>query len=62
MWTGSRALVNKLVAANKQFSMMEYPNRNHGIFGGNTRQHLFDLMTRYLQENLLAPTPKNYTF
>ena len=42
--------------------MMEYPNRNHGIFGGNTRQHLFDLMTRYLQENLLAPTPKNYTF
>jgi dipeptidyl-peptidase-4 len=61
-YQNTEALVNKLVAANKQFSMMEYPNRNHGIFGGNTRQHLFDLMTRYLQENLLAPTAKNYTF
>ena len=61
-YQNTEALVNKLVAANKPFSMMEYPNRNHGIFGGNTRQHLFDLMTRYLQENLLAPAPKNYTF
>jgi len=61
-YQNTEALVNKLVAANKPFSMMEYPNRNHGIFGGNTRQHLFDLMTRYLQENLLAPTAKNYTF
>ncbi len=61
-YQNTEALVNKLVAANKPFSMMEYPNRNHGIFGGNTRQHLFDLMTRYLQDNLLAPAPKNYTF
>ena len=61
-YQNTEALVNKLVAANKQFAMMEYPNRNHGIFGGNTRQHLFDLMTRYLQENLMAPTAKNYTF
>ncbi len=61
-YQNTEALVNKLVAANKPFTMMDYPNRNHGIGGGNTRQHLFDLMTRYLQENLLAPTPKNYTF
>lgn len=61
-YQNTEALVNKLVAANKPFTMMEYPNRNHGIFGGNTRQHLFDLMTRYLQDNLLAPAPKNYTF
>ncbi|MBP2647919.1 MAG: ptpA 11 [Gemmatimonadetes bacterium] len=61
-YQNTEALVNKLVAANKPFSMMEYPNRNHGIFGGNTRQHLFDLMTRYLQDNLLAPAAKNYTF
>ena len=60
-YQNSEALVNKLVTANKQFTMMDYPNRNHGISGGNTRQHLFDLMTRYLQENLLSP-PKNYTF
>ena len=61
-YQNTEALVNKLVAANKPFSMMEYPNRNHGISGGNTRQHLFDLMTRYLQDNLLAPAPRNYTF
>jgi len=61
-YQNTEALVNKLVAANKPFSMMEYPNRNHGIFGGNTRLHLFDLMTRYLQDNLLAPAAKNYTF
>ena len=61
-YQNTESLVNKLVAANKPFSMMEYPNRNHGIFGGNTRQHLFDLMTRYLQDNLLAPAPKSYTF
>jgi dipeptidyl-peptidase-4 len=61
-YQNTQALMNKLVAANKQFTMMEYPNRNHGIFGGNTSRHLRDLITRYLQENLLAPTPKNYTF
>jgi dipeptidyl-peptidase-4 len=61
-YQNTEALVNKLVTANKPFTMMEYPNRNHGISGGNTRQHLFDLMTRYLQDNLLAPAPKNYTF
>jgi len=56
-YQNSEALVNRLVAANKPFQMMEYPNRNHGIFGGNTRRHLFETMTRYLQQNLLAPTP-----
>ncbi|MEO8294858.1 MAG: DPP IV N-terminal domain-containing protein, partial [Gemmatimonadota bacterium] len=33
----SQSLMNALVSANKQFSFMEYPNRNHGISGGNTR-------------------------
>jgi dipeptidyl-peptidase 4 len=52
---GTEALVNRLVALNKPFTMMEYPNRTHGIFEGkNTRVHLFNLLTRYLHEHLAA--------
>jgi len=51
-YQNTEALVNALVGANKQFDMMEYPNRTHGIFGGNTRLHLFELLTRYLATNL----------
>lgn len=41
-----------LVRANKQFEMQIYPNRNHGIYGGNTRFHLYTRMTNFLLENL----------
>jgi len=52
-------LVNELVANRKRFTMMAYPNRSHGIYEGkNTTMHLYELMTRYLQENLLQP-PKD---
>ena len=51
-YQGTEPLINALVAANKPFTMMEYPNRTHGIFGGNTRVHLFDLLTRYVVEHL----------
>ena len=51
-YQNSQSLINALVKADKPFEMMEYPNRNHGIFGGNTRVHLFDLLTRFLHENL----------
>jgi dipeptidyl-peptidase 4 len=57
----SQAMVNALVAANKQFSLMEYPNRNHGIFGGNTRLHLFTLITNYLNEHLMNPRTRPST-
>jgi dipeptidyl-peptidase-4 len=51
-------LINALVAANKPFQFMEYPNRTHCICQGkNTTLHLFSLITRYLDQNLLAPTP-----
>jgi dipeptidyl-peptidase-4 len=53
--------VNALVTANKQFSLMEYPNRNHGIFGGNTRLHLFTLITNYLNEHLMNPRTRPST-
>ncbi|HEX6090084.1 MAG TPA: S9 family peptidase [Gemmatimonadales bacterium] len=53
-YQNSEALVNALVRANKPFDMMEYPNRNHAIAGGTTRQHLFELLTRFLRTNLAA--------
>ncbi len=46
------AMVDALQAANKPFEMMLYPGRNHGIYGGRTRLHLYTMMTRYLAENL----------
>jgi dipeptidyl-peptidase-4 len=41
-----------LVQAGKQFDMMLYTNRNHGIYGGNTRPHLYQKMTEYILDNL----------
>jgi dipeptidyl-peptidase 4 len=49
------ALINELIKQNKQFSLMSYPNRTHAINEGeNTRRHLFETLTRYLQEHLPA--------
>jgi len=51
-YQGTEALINKLIAHNKTFTMMAYPNRSHGIFEGEgTTRHLYGLLTRYLQEN-----------
>jgi len=41
-----------LIKANKQFTEMMYPNKNHGIYGGNTRLHLYTLMTNFILKNL----------
>ncbi len=57
----SELLINALVAANKPFEMMDYPNRTHCICQGkNTTLHLFTLITRFLDEHLLGapPTPR----
>ena len=52
---GTERLINALVAADKPFTMMDYPNRTHGIYEGkNTTLHLFSLLTRYLHQNLPA--------
>lgn len=52
-YQNTEALVNELVKHNKQFDLMVYPNRSHGIFEGQgTRRHLFELLTRYLNEHL----------
>jgi dipeptidyl-peptidase-4 len=47
-------MANALQAAGRQFEMMIYPGRNHGIYGGRTRLHLFTLLTNFLEENLAA--------
>jgi dipeptidyl-peptidase-4 len=52
----SEMLINALVAANKPFQMMEYPNRTHCVCQGkNTTLHLFSLITGFLDQHLLAP-------
>ena len=50
----TQAMINALVQANRPFSLMVYPNRNHSISGGTTRQHLYSLLTRFVEANLPA--------
>ncbi len=45
-------MVEALVQANKQFDWAIYPDKNHSIFGGNTRLHLYTKMTDFIKENL----------
>lgn len=45
-------MVNSLVEADKQFDLFIYPNKNHGIYGGNTRNHLFKMILDYTLKNL----------
>ncbi|MFO8147390.1 MAG: S9 family peptidase [Gillisia sp.] len=45
-------LIEALVQANKQFDWALYPDKNHGIYGGNTRLHLYIKMTDFIKENL----------
>jgi dipeptidyl-peptidase 4 len=54
-YQGTEQLINALVAEGKQFSMMEYPNRTHGIYEGKgTTTHLYNLLTKYVTEHLPA--------
>ena len=46
------AMVDALQAAGKPFEMMLYPGRNHGIYGGRTRLHLYTMLTRHIAETL----------
>ena len=45
-------LIEALVQANKQFDWAIYPDKNHGIYGGNTRLHLYTKMTEFIKEHL----------
>jgi dipeptidyl-peptidase-4 len=45
-------MVEALIQANKQFEWSIYPDKNHGIYGGNTTMHLYTKMTNFLHEKL----------
>jgi dipeptidyl-peptidase-4 len=45
-------LANALNLSGKQYNMFFYPNKNHFISGGNTRLHLYTMMTEYIFKNL----------
>ncbi|QIG89473.1 S9 family peptidase [Chryseobacterium sp. POL2] len=41
-----------LIQNKKQFEFMAYPDKNHGIYGGQTRPQLYEKMTNFILENL----------
>ena len=44
--------IDKLVAADKQFEMQLYTDKNHSILGQQTRRHLYTRMSEFLFKNL----------
>jgi hypothetical protein len=44
-------MMEALIQANKQFDSQIYPDKNHGIYGGNTRIQLYNKMTNFIKEN-----------
>ncbi|MBK8038613.1 MAG: S9 family peptidase [Verrucomicrobiaceae bacterium] len=52
-YQGVEKLINELIAHNKRFTVMPYPNRDHSInTGKGTSRHLYELMTSWLHEHL----------
>ena len=45
-------LSEALVQANKDFDMAIYTDKDHGIYGGNTRIQLYRKMTNFIKKNL----------
>lgn len=41
-----------LVAADKQFEMFVFPDKNHSIYGGNTRSYLYQKVIDFYKKNL----------
>ena len=48
----SAMLIDAMVKNNIEFESAYYPNKNHGIRGGNTRFHLYTKMTKFILDNL----------
>lgn len=51
-WQNTAEMTEALVQANKDFDSFVYTNRNHGIYGGNTRYHLYCKMLKFIEEKL----------
>ena len=45
-------MVNEMIKNNIPFDSEYYPNKNHSIYGGKTRLHLYTKMTDFVLENL----------
>ena len=45
-------MINALIKADKDYDLLLYPNRNHGIYGGNSRNHLYRQMLEFTLKNL----------
>ncbi len=45
-------MIDEMIKKNIDFESVYYPNKNHGIRGGNTSFHLYSKMTRFILENL----------
>lgn len=48
----SMQMMEALIQADKQFDSQIYPDKNHGIYGGKTRNQLYNKMTNFIKENL----------
>ena len=48
----SMRMIEALIQADKDFEWAIYPDKNHGIYGGNTRNHLFRKITEFAHEKL----------
>ncbi|MCD6116122.1 S9 family peptidase [bacterium] len=58
-YQNTEMLINELIKNNKQFSVMVYPNRSHGIYEGkNTTRHLRTLLTNYLNRHIFPGSVK----
>ena len=45
-------MIDKMINNNIEFESGYYPNKNHGIRGGNTSYHLYTKMTNFILNNL----------
>jgi dipeptidyl-peptidase-4 len=45
-------MTERLVQEGKQFQQFLYPDKNHSLYGGNTRYHLYTMMTEFIQKYL----------
>ena len=51
-YQNSMEMAKELIRNNIPFDMMTYPDKNHSIYGGNTRLHLFTKILKFVKDNL----------
>jgi dipeptidyl-peptidase-4 len=51
-YQNSIEMMDALINADINFETVIYPNKNHGIYGGNARRHLYRQMSNFILEHL----------